>query len=383
MAYKSISFNPRMIGVVMCLSSVAFQSFAADTPEVARVAQDQFLARVDCMKARPESCAQAKGMLRAMLFQSAGSVVENLQHHRVYVVLMPRSMRLLDMPQALPLLGDHKSIENGRETPLEELSGVANVWQPDGEIAVIVGEANLSGGDANGKHTPAGFVLAHEFGHAVYEFGLSRKESRQVAKLYKTAKNEKKNFPDAAAMSNVGEFFAQTTAIWFGVHYDETGTPPKDARWLLARHPRLCALLQSVYGPNRDLISISKSMVPAFLPFAAPEGFIASTLRPEECSSYSSCYKMAAPLAHQGDCRQALIAYSKALEYDPSQPWAWYYRGGLKKLMGDFEGARGNYVKALSLADNEAEFHKKFEDGEIARRWGNFRGDYGQDVKCR
>lgn len=190
--------------------------------------------------AHPASVGSVQGLLREM--RVAPHLRERLRAARLAVVIVPRRVRLTDVPQFASLRG--KSTFDGRRW--DRVRGSGGMRLDDGRVAVAIPEENLFGwGD---DPYPSLAIAVHELAHAIHDRVLTPDDRAHVAEAYRARLAEGGPFTDAYAKSNVSEYFAQGANAFFGRYPSRAG---RDATWLYAHDRRLYAALVRVFGPPR------------------------------------------------------------------------------------------------------------------------------------
>jgi hypothetical protein len=191
--------------------------------------------------ASPEAVAYLRERYHDMLEHLDAHTLQNLVNNNQNLAIIPKDKKLTDVAPFTELKG--KKTFDGR--PWEGVRGVAGVPMGAGKpgCAVAIGEENLTG---NGGGYPKGFTFFHEYGHAVMGSGLDPKTpppsgwmdtvtramwgdpptKQHIKEIYDASmKRPEKTGLDAYANSNDDEFFAQSTAAFFGVGYKYLKAP--------------------------------------------------------------------------------------------------------------------------------------------------------------
>ncbi|WHZ15366.1 MAG: hypothetical protein OJF52_002210 [Nitrospira sp.] len=96
-----------------------------------------------------------------------------------------------------------------------------------------------------------GFVAGHETGHIVEQFALTKEQKIQLEKDYAERKKAGGPWlsPDWYTSSGSGEYFAQSTAAYFGRPYTETAADEAmyNREWLRKNDPAMYRLLTTVF----------------------------------------------------------------------------------------------------------------------------------------
>jgi hypothetical protein len=196
---------------------------------------------------RPEAAAKARALLEEMLAQSPASIPASLREHRVFLVIIPQDKKLTDLPQFSSLRG--VGLPGGRIW--DDVRGVGFVSQDDGTVAVAAGEENFLAGAAP-DHYPKGFLLAHEFSHAVQGYGLSLSETAVIEKSYRDREAAHLEFPSHYAETDDREYFAVSASSFFDRRMSGKD-PEREIGWIRQNDETMFAVLARAYGAPRPL----------------------------------------------------------------------------------------------------------------------------------
>ncbi len=166
------------------------------------------------------------------MFQLESSL-QPLVEAGAYVVIAERGQRPQDLPEFSCLLDVYG------EAFFSHVCGIAD--RADYPI-VTVNTADLLGepdGPCRGLN-----VLYHELGHLVHTWVLSPTEYLDVRLYYQDAVDSRVYGPDAYAISNPNEYFAEGTQAFFTAN----DRIPTGIAWLRGSDPQLNLLLEQVYG---------------------------------------------------------------------------------------------------------------------------------------
>lgn len=195
----------------------------------------------------PEARARARGLLAEMLAQAPASITESLLQRRVFLVIIPQDKKLTDLPQFRALRGAR--LPDGRVW--DDIRGVGFVSQDDGTVAVGAGEENFLG-DAALDRYPKGFLLAHEFSHAIHGYGLASEEARSIHEAYRERTTAGLQFPSAYASVDEFEYFAVSASSFFDRRLGGSD-PEREIGWIRQNDAAMFGLLGRVYGAPRSL----------------------------------------------------------------------------------------------------------------------------------
>lgn len=216
-------------------------------PERAPRAEEAAIPIVDSGILRPEAATKARALLKEMLAQSPASIESSMRAHRVFLVIIPQDKKLTDLPQFSSLRGVR--LPGGRVW--DDVRGVGFVSQDDGTVAVAAGEENFLDG-AVPDHYPKGFLLAHEFSHAVHGYGLAPSEAALIEKSYRDREAAHLEFPSRYAETDDREYFAVSASSFFDRRMSGRD-PEREIGWIRRNDAAMFAILGRAYGTPRPL----------------------------------------------------------------------------------------------------------------------------------
>ncbi|WP_405009654.1 hypothetical protein [Kitasatospora sp. NBC_01539] len=178
------------------------------------------------------------------------------------VVIVPKDVRMPEVPELHSLRGVHNDGEAGSGRGYDDMRG-------SGGRHTAVTEENLLG-----ERTPIGQVghyqdgystTTHEFSHTVHQFGLDAHDQTLITDVFdRKSADPAAKWPDGPLRGADGEknysardemeYFAQVSNAYLGTNH---GTDPfthearnNGAAWVRANEPELLPLLQKLYGSN-------------------------------------------------------------------------------------------------------------------------------------
>jgi tetratricopeptide (TPR) repeat protein len=80
-----------------------------------------------------------------------------------------------------------------------------------------------------------------------------------------------------------------------------------------------------------------------------------------------------------GQYDKAIVDYTRALEVNPANSFAYYNRGITKDRMGDFEGAVADFSSAIALDPKNADFYHN-RGFSLRKQVGTWRSSSSQVV---
>ncbi len=119
-------------------------------------------------------------------------------------------------------------------------------FESHGLTYCVSGEENLLAERWDEHGSRARRILVHELGHAIEGLALEPAEAAVVRESH--AVNLRRR---GLAGGRGGEFFAESTEAWFGVHQAAPGEAGHGPDFIRAKLPELAALFEAVYGPPR------------------------------------------------------------------------------------------------------------------------------------
>jgi len=181
---------------------------------------------------------------------------QHMLTERVTVVLIPTNTPMTDLPQFASLRG--RQTFDGRDW--SRVRGSGGVRASDGSYAIGIAEESLV--QTSGRRTGynATQVAMHELAHAVHSKGMTRQQQERVRRLFEQQRSldtnrDTQEFSDHYASSNVMEYFAQATNVFFGTNAGRDGTGRVSANgrdWLRTHDPDMYAFLVEFYEGRHD-----------------------------------------------------------------------------------------------------------------------------------
>jgi hypothetical protein len=195
--------------------------------------------------------ADAVKIAQARMNEILGSLKDpsagELKGATVELHIIPQDKKLTDLPEFASLKGT-KTFD-GRS--YDELRGVGATKVGD-KITYAIAEEQLVPVKEKPSAYKLGFVGAHESGHVVEQFGLTKDQKKALQDAYDERKKGKGPWlsPDWYTSSGTGEYFAQSTSAYFGRAYSDSEEDKKTytREWLKKNDPAMTKLLASVYG---------------------------------------------------------------------------------------------------------------------------------------
>lgn len=129
----------------------------------------------------------------------------------VQLHIIPHDRKLTDLVEFGPLKGQ-KTVD-GRN--YEDLRGMGGT-KFGGSILYAAGEETLVTIPGHPSLYFNGYVASHESGHVVEQFALTKAQKKALQQAYDTRVNAIGPWLSAYASSNVQEYFASSTAAFFG-----------------------------------------------------------------------------------------------------------------------------------------------------------------------
>ncbi|MFD8595254.1 hypothetical protein ACFV1L_09655 [Kitasatospora sp. NPDC059646] len=176
------------------------------------------------------------------------------------VVIVPKDVRMTDVPDLHGLAGAHNTSEAGGGRGYDDMRG-------SGGRHSAVTEENLLGEHTsvgNDPHYQDGYsTTTHEFSHTVHRFGLEEHDQKLITDAFaKKSKDPKAQWPDGPLRGANGEknysardeqeYFAQVTNAYLGTNHGTdpfTGHPRNNGEaWVRKNEPELLPLLEKLYG---------------------------------------------------------------------------------------------------------------------------------------
>jgi hypothetical protein len=160
--------------------------------------------------------------------------------------IIPRDKKLTDLEEFKHLKGT-KTFD-GRN--YDDLRGVGGVKKDD-TIRYAVAEEQLISVPDKPSGYSLGFVASHESGHIVEQFGLTEEQQKGLQTAYDNRKKANGPWlsPDWYTKSGTGEYFAQSTAAYFGRPYSTSDEDKKSytRKWLESNDKEMYELLKKIY----------------------------------------------------------------------------------------------------------------------------------------
>ena len=170
----------------------------------------------------------------------------DLKGTNVELHIIPHNKKLTDLPEFASLKG--KKTFDGRN--YDDLRGVGGM-KVGTTIRYAVAEEQLVSISGKPSGYSMGFAVAHESGHIVEQFGLTKDQEKELQRAYEARKKAKGPWlnPDWYTSSSTGEYFAQSTAAYFGRPYstNKTDKLTYTRAWLKKNDPAIYKLLATIY----------------------------------------------------------------------------------------------------------------------------------------
>ncbi|WP_033219570.1 toxin glutamine deamidase domain-containing protein [Kitasatospora phosalacinea] len=230
--------------------------------EFARTAAE-LMVHVDPRAERAPSARQEAQQQVARMLQDPETTARLLKNG-ADVVIVPKDVRMPDVPELNHLSGVHNDSSAGGGRGYDDMRG-------SGGRHSAVTEENLLG-----EHTPIGpdghyqdgySTTTHEFSHTVHRFGLDPHDQQLITDTF-NGKREDPNaaWPDGPLRGADGEtnyssrdeqeYFAQLTNAYLGNNHGTdpyTGQPRNNgAAWVRENEPAMVPLLEKLYGGKPD-----------------------------------------------------------------------------------------------------------------------------------
>jgi hypothetical protein len=188
----------------------------------------------------------AQKRMNEVLGSLKDSEAGELKGKTVELHLIPHDKKLTDLSEFASLKG--KKTFDGRN--YDELRGVGATKVGE-TIRYAIAEEQLVAIKGKPAGYQLGFVAAHESGHVVEQFGLSKDQKKALQQAYDARKSAKGPWlnPEGYTSSGAGEYFAQSTAAYFGRPYSSSEADKKTYTrlWLTKNDAAMAKLLASVY----------------------------------------------------------------------------------------------------------------------------------------
>ncbi|KDN82110.1 hypothetical protein [Kitasatospora cheerisanensis] len=226
--------------------------------EFARTAAE-LIVHVDPRAEQAASARQEAQQQVARMLQDPDTAAR-LMKNGADVVIVPKDVRMTDVPDLHGLAGAHNHSEAGGGRGYDDMRG-------SGGRHSAVTEENLLGEHTsvgNDRHYQDGYsTTTHEFSHTVHRFGLDANDQKVITDTF-TRKSTDPNapWPDGPLHGANGEknyssrdeqeYFAQVTNAYLGTNHGTdpyTGHPRNNgAEWVRKNEPELLPLLEKLYG---------------------------------------------------------------------------------------------------------------------------------------
>jgi hypothetical protein len=170
--------------------------------------------------------------------------VNLLEGMDIQLHIIPYNMKLTDLNEFSFLKGMKDS--DGRN--YDDLRGVGGT-KFGSSILYAVAEETLVHIPGKPSGYYSGFVVSHESGHVVEQFALTKTQRNRLQEAYNARKDANGPWLSAYASSNLHEYFAQSTAAFFGhpQNYKEADKLAYTRAWLKKNDRLMYKLLTDVY----------------------------------------------------------------------------------------------------------------------------------------
>ena len=197
--------------------------------------------------ASEEAVKMAKARMNEVLGNLKDPAAGELKGATVELHIIPHDKKLTDLTEFKSLKGT-KTFD-GRN--YDDLRGVGATKIKD-TIRYAIAEEQLVKVKDKPSEYELGFVGAHESGHVVEQFGLSKEQQKSLKDAYDERKKAGGPWlsPDWYTSSGTGEYFAQSTSAYFGRPYSSSEEDKKSYTrdWLKKNDLAMCKLLATVYA---------------------------------------------------------------------------------------------------------------------------------------
>ncbi|MEV8099181.1 hypothetical protein [Kitasatospora sp. NPDC085879] len=223
----------------------------------------ELMVHVDPRAERAPSARQEAQQQIARMLQDPETTARLLKNG-ADVVVVPKDVRMPDVPELNNLRGVHNNSSAGAGRGYDDMRG-------SGGRHSAVTEENLLG-----EHTPIGHgghyqdgysTTTHEFTHTVHRYGLDAHDQKLITDTF----NQKQGDPNAAwpdgprhdgsgkpvdnySSRDEQEYFAQVTNAYLGTNHGTdpyTGQPRNNgADWVRQNEPAMLPLLERLYGKD-------------------------------------------------------------------------------------------------------------------------------------
>ena len=184
---------------------------------------------------------------------------ERLADEETTIVIIPSNVAMTSLPQFRRLRGQRTF--DGRDW--STVRGSGGMQTRDGHM-IGVAEETLVEVDPRrllpgiGTYGPGFSLGMHELAHTLHHEGLSRRQRREVDRLYQARHsadpgNRNGTWSDTYASTGVDEYFAQATNVYFGTNAMANNHNGRD--WLRANDPAMYAFLSRLYDAPRVMMA--------------------------------------------------------------------------------------------------------------------------------
>jgi len=205
------------------------------------------------MKVVPHGASEAavraaEAQLQEVLGALKGDNLAQLKGETIELHIIPVNKKLTDLPEYANLKGtptwDKKRVyDDIRGAGAEKVGSV---------IRYAIAEEQLVSVPGHPMGYAPGLVGTHESGHVVQQFSLTKRQSDDLSVAYSARVKAGGPWlaPASYTRGNVGEYFAQGTAAYFGHPYSTSDEDKKTytKEWLQKNDPALFKLLDEIYG---------------------------------------------------------------------------------------------------------------------------------------
>jgi Domain of unknown function (DUF4157) len=208
----------------------------------------------------------AEAQMREVLTALKAANLTQLKGETIELHIVPANKKLTDLPEYAKLRGqptwDKKRVyDDIRGAGGEKVGPV---------IRYAVAEEQLVNVPNRPMGYAPGFIAAHESGHVVQQFALTKRQNDDLAAAYNARVKAGGPWlaPKAYTSGNVKEYFAQGTAAYLGHPYSPSGEDKKmyTKAWLQKNDPALFKLLDEIYGATPAPRVPPSHLPPSFRP---------------------------------------------------------------------------------------------------------------------
>lgn len=215
-------------------------------PAIQRKPDPQLPTKVVGHGASAEAIRIAEARMTEVLGSLKDPAAGELKGATVELHVIPHDKKLTDLPEFASLKGT-KTFD-GRN--YDDLRGVGGTKSGD-TVRYAIAEEQLVSVPGKPSGYALGFVAGHESGHIVEQFGLTADQKKDLQDAYDARKKAGGPWlnPSWYTSSNTGEYFAQSTAAYFGRPYSTSDEDKKTYTrdWLKKNDPAVCKLLSAIY----------------------------------------------------------------------------------------------------------------------------------------